>query len=50
MKKTKLLPICGALASTAAIVTPLATSCSSWTRYTDMLSEYKPGVDPYKET
>lgn len=48
--KTKLLPICGALASTAAIVTPLATSCSGWVRYTDMLHEYKPGVTPYEET
>lgn len=48
--KTKLLPICGTLAATAAIVTPLATSCKIWNDYRDMLCEYKSDIDPYEET
>lgn len=47
--KNKLLPVFGGLTATVAVVTPLATSCSEWVRYTDMLHEYKPGVRPYEE-
>lgn len=48
--KTKLLPVFGGLTATVAVVTPLATSCSEWVRYTDMLHEYTTGVVPYEET